>query len=215
MFSIRLNPMGSCQLVGWFALSLWGFGSGIWARGIQGNVCGQSRKGDQNLNGRGTEQKWNGSDTVEYSNSRFRFRSHVWLGRETGNGESTKVLFTLHTYSEQTNAERERMRERETTRQRDNDLLREEVVLNVDCRGERVDLAVDRRLDGALLGGELATDRLDVALVRVGREVALELGAQSRLLLRDELRTNVRPRGRVRRGDRQLGVGEIAHLCEK
>jgi hypothetical protein len=39
----------------------------IWARGIQGNVCGQSRKGDQNLNDCGTEQKWNGSDTVVYT----------------------------------------------------------------------------------------------------------------------------------------------------
>jgi hypothetical protein len=33
---------------------------------MSGNVCGQSRKGDQNLNDCGTEQKWNGSDTGEY-----------------------------------------------------------------------------------------------------------------------------------------------------
>jgi len=57
---------------------------------------------------------------LDYSNSRFRFRSHVWLGRETGNGENTKVYsHFIHTVNKLMR-KRERMRERknETTRQR-------------------------------------------------------------------------------------------------
>ena len=67
-------------------------------------------------------------------------------------------------------------------------------------------------LDLALLGAEVGAQLLHNRLVRGGTKLGLELRAQQRLLLGDELRADVRPRGRVRRLDRELGGGEVADL---
>ena len=65
-------------------------------------------------------------------------------------------------------------------------------------------------LDLALARAEGVAELVDVVLGGQGGELGLELRAEGRLLLGDELRAHVRPRGGVGRLDRQLGGGEVA-----
>jgi len=73
-------------------------------------------------------------------------------------------------------------------------------------------LRVHLVLDHALLAREALAEQLDRRLVVRGRELGLELGAEEGLPLGDELRADVAPRGGVGGLDRELGVGEVAHL---
>lgn len=91
-------------------------------------------------------------------------------------------------------------------------LLGEEVVIDVESGGEVVDGRVDLVLDAALALGELGAEGLDGGLVGRGAELDLELRAQRRLALRDEVGADVGPGGGVGGLDRQLGGGEVADL---
>ncbi|MBB78452.1 MAG: hypothetical protein CL844_05565 [Crocinitomicaceae bacterium] len=90
-------------------------------------------------------------------------------------------------------------------------LAREEVVGDVDRRGEGVHLVVDGVLNGALLLLESRLELVQVLAAR-GRELGLDARLEARLRLGHELRAHVVPRRVVGRRDGDARVREVADL---
>lgn len=84
--------------------------------------------------------------------------------------------------------------------------------LDVDGGGEVVHRGIDLVLDLALASRVLRPQLLDVALLRKGSKLRLELGAERGLLLGDQLSAHVRPAGVVSGLNGDLGGAHVADL---